>query len=175
VHRRIARAAAGAIATTIRRVLPLLPPEFDTGMLWATALSASYRTELRPEPPAAAQNLVAANLERYRIVTRLVASRHGDFEPVTDSTADCYRCGLSEYTRWQCRQVWRVRRLQGKTINLLRIMKAAFTFDGGVDYVLWKIERHSGIKVEPTPMLRRHPLLACWPTVWRLYRAGAFR
>jgi hypothetical protein len=67
------------------------------------------------------------------------------------------------------------RRAYGKAVCLLRLMKAAFTFEGGADYILWKIERHSGVRVEASPFQRRHPLLGGWGLLWRLYRQGAFR
>lgn len=175
-RRSIVDALATAIMIFTSRVLPLLPPRFDAETLWTLGLSASYRTELRPEPPGAAARLVEKNLARYRAVTQMAAELRAEFnttEPASDPVQ--FVATISNWQRWCGKQSWRVRRMQGKVINLLRIMKAAFTFDGGVDYVLWKIERHSGVKVEATPMLRRHPLLACWPTVWRLYRAGAFR
>jgi len=175
-RRRLVTALGGAVDTFITRVLPLLPAQFDAETLWTLGLSASYRTELRAEPPGSSTRLVEKNLARYRVVTRMTATRHPEIEDLTDESGEGELIAtISERRRWFCRQSWRVRRVQGKIINLLRIMKSAFTFDGGVDYVLWKIERHSGVKVEATPMLRRHPLLACWPTVWRLYRAGAFR
>lgn len=176
VRRRIVGALECAIATFAARVFPLLPPRFDAETLWTLGLSASYQTELRPEPPGAAARLVKENLARYRTVTRITAALHPEIEAAGYTAGPRqYRASISKSRRWICRHAWRTRRVQGKIINLLRIMKAAFTFDGGVDYVLWKIERHSGIKVEATPMLRRHPLLTCWPTLWRLYRAGAFR
>ncbi|MFT4564853.1 MAG: hypothetical protein ACI9BW_004623, partial [Gammaproteobacteria bacterium] len=139
-------------------------------------LSASYRTELRPEPGGASAALVQKNLERYRAVTDLLVDHEQGFVKVFGNAKPTqYRARISVSRRYAGRLAWRLRRVQGKLINLLRIMKAAFTFEGGVDYVLWKIERHSGVKIEATPLLRRHPLLTCWPTVWRLYRAGAFR
>ena len=54
-------------------------------------------------------------------------------------------------------------------------MKAAFTFNDALDYILWKIERHSGVYVEPTELQRRHPLLFSWGLLWRVYRKGGFR
>ncbi|MCA9474766.1 MAG: hypothetical protein KC563_03010, partial [Nitrospira sp.] len=59
--------------------------------------------------------------------------------------------------------------------SMLRLMKAAFTFQGGADYLIWKIERHSGVKVELTPTQRRHPIITGLVIFWRLYRQGAFR
>jgi hypothetical protein len=65
--------------------------------------------------------------------------------------------------------------LLGKILSALRLAKAVFTFDGGVEYILWKIERHSGVRAHTTPWQRRHPLLAAPGLAWRLYRRGAFR
>jgi len=175
-RKRIAQALCNAADTFIGRALPLMPDSFDAATLWTQALSASYQTELRPERPGSAARLVDMNRARYETVTRELSARLPELTcHESDGDVPTYTTEFSNLQRWRARQTWRVRRCQGKLINLLRIMKAAFTFDGGVDYVLWKIERHSGVRVEATPMLRRHPLLACWPTVWRLYRAGAFR
>jgi hypothetical protein len=40
---------------------------------------------------------------------------------------------------------------------------------------LWKIERHSGVRLPVSPWQRRHPLLASPVFLWRLYRVGAIR
>ncbi|HVR67505.1 MAG TPA: hypothetical protein VMT98_12735, partial [Verrucomicrobiae bacterium] len=68
-----------------------------------------------------------------------------------------------------------LRRWYGKLISVARLTKAVFTFDGGLDYILWKIERHSGVSATATDWQRRHPLLAAPGLAWRLYRRGAFR
>jgi len=60
-------------------------------------------------------------------------------------------------------------------LSTLRLAKAAFTFDGALEYLLWKIHRHSGIYLQPTPRQVRFPLLFAWPLLWRLWRQGAFR
>ena len=70
---------------------------------------------------------------------------------------------------------WRLRRYQGKLLSVLRLMKAAFTFTNGASYLLWKIERHSGVTIEVKPWQRRHPILASSVLFWKLYRKGAFR
>ncbi len=41
---------------------------------------------------------------------------------------------------------WPYRRFTGKLWSVARLLKAAFTFTGGADYIAWKIERHSGQK-----------------------------
>jgi len=58
---------------------------------------------------------------------------------------------------------------------VLRLAKAVFTFENGADYLAWKIERHTGVHIEVTPRLRRHPILLSPPVLWRLLRRGAVR
>ena len=65
-----------------------------------------------------------------------------------------------------------MRRWWGRLLNLLRLMKAAFTFRGGLDYAAWKIERHSGIKVELTDSDRAHPILTGLRLLMSVKRQG---
>ena len=61
------------------------------------------------------------------------------------------------------------------TRSVLRLFKAAFTFNEPLEYLLWKIERHSGLYIEPSDRQLRHPLIFAWPLLWKLKRQGAFR
>lgn len=70
---------------------------------------------------------------------------------------------------------WRLRRALGKLQNIARLIKAAFTFSGGADYLAWKIERHAGVALHLTPWQRRHPVLAAPSLLWRLWRQGAVK
>lgn len=70
---------------------------------------------------------------------------------------------------------WALRRYAGKILSILRLCKGAFTFEGGVDYLLWKVERHSGVAVTLSPWQRRHPILAAPRLLYQLYRRGAVR
>ena len=70
---------------------------------------------------------------------------------------------------------WWLRRIQGKLLSVLRLSKAALTFNEPLQYLLWKIERHTGIYIEPTPRQLRYPLIFAWPLLWKLRRRGAFR
>lgn len=71
--------------------------------------------------------------------------------------------------------IWPLRRIAGKALTILRLCKGAFTFEGGVDYLLWKVERHSGVAVPLRNWQRRHPLLAAPQLLYQLYRRGAIR
>ena len=70
---------------------------------------------------------------------------------------------------------WALRIAWGKWLSLLRLLKGLATFEGGLDYVAWKLERHTGRRVEIPPRVRRRPWLYVWPLVWRHWRRGTFR
>ena len=86
-----------------------------------------------------------------------------------------YRCEVGSGRRRLARLAWATRRAQGKLMSVLRLMKALFTFEGGLDYVAWKLERHSGQAIEIPARVRRYPLVFMWPFFWGLYRRGIFK
>ncbi|HVO24346.1 MAG TPA: hypothetical protein VMW56_12030 [Candidatus Margulisiibacteriota bacterium] len=169
----VARALANAVTTFVRRGLPLLPAPCSVQALWTTQLAWSYAAELRAERPAVAQQLYASAPERYARVTRAALARlpFPAAAEVVDGTlritAQCRAHGATA--------LWRIRCLWGKVLSLLRILKSALTQEGSVDYAIWKVERHSGLKIDPGWRQQRHPILALGAEVWRMYRKGAFR
>jgi hypothetical protein len=158
----IAQAVAGACAeatlTMLGNVLPLVQDGAE--VLWQRAFEETYRAELRSEGSARAIELVKADAERYRRVAALARRILGEG---TLASAEA------------CAAAWRRRRRTSKLLNLARLVKATFTFDGALDYVLWKVKRHSGVVLPVTDWQRRHPLLSAPVLAWRLYRLGAFR
>jgi hypothetical protein len=60
-------------------------------------------------------------------------------------------------------------------LGALRLLKAATTFDAGLDYIIEKVQGHSGVRVTVSEAERRHPILYAPRIALRLYRAGAFR
>jgi len=164
---------AQAVITLLDRALPSAPATGPASALWQRALPLSYATELRPESAARAGELTAANSAYYRRVTTLAAP--GLAHAVTLADDGDYRAHIAPGTRWRNRQAWRLRRLQGKLLTLARLSKALFTFDGGLDYAAWKLQRHTGEKIDIPERVRRYPLIFVWGMVWRLYRRGVFR
>jgi hypothetical protein len=176
VEDRVINALAQAAVTFITRVLPRVADRFSARQLWCRGLLLSYRTELRAERPDKVARLYDASSEHYDQITRAALAGVGypvEMEP--DLKPVSYRARIPLRVRWYSRFTWAVRSLQGKLFSILRLFKAWFTFRGGMDYILWKVERHSGVTVEVTPRLRRFPLLAVFVLSWRLYRRGAFR
>jgi len=157
---RVADACVEAVLTMLGNVRPLVQSN-DAEVLWCRAFEATYAAELRSETSDRATELVRLDLDRYRRVTApaLELLREQGGGPSADESA----------------ALWRKRRRVGKLLNLARLVKAAFTFQGALDYVLWKVRRHSGVELQVTEWQRRHPLLSAPVLAWRLYRRGAFR
>jgi hypothetical protein len=160
VSRAVADACAEATLTMLGNVLPLVDRDAGAEAIWRRAFEETYRAEVRSEGTDRAAELVGADAERYRRVYGLadqILARDALASPATAAAA------------------WRRRRRVSKLLNFARLVKASFTFDGAVDYVLWKVKRHSGVVLTVTDWQRRHPLLSAPVLAWKLYRRGAFR
>ncbi|MDT8437470.1 MAG: hypothetical protein RQ729_00500 [Wenzhouxiangellaceae bacterium] len=146
-----AQAAVHFAREASSRVEPKMPPS----AFWEQALRLTYGCELRPEPPGAAATLIGRDPEFWNELSERLP-------PLAAGS-------LSGRLRWPLRRIW------SRMLNILRLFKAAGTFANGIDYLSWKLERHSGIRVEPTERMRRHPRLAAWGLLFRLIRSGALR
>jgi len=167
---------ARAAETLIRRTMALAPPTIGALALWRSALELSYGTELRPESTGRADDLVTANADFYLQLSRALASRLGLVE-TGDGSTDSPVFGIRTTSRQVAitRLAWAVRRVTGKLLSPLRWLKAAATFDGGLDYAAWKLERHTGERIEIPEKVRQRPWLHVWGELWRLYRRGVLK
>jgi len=146
-----------ALETLAGRSLPLVDPGADWHGFWVRTLRLCYRAELRAEGGGRAEVLVAGHPDHYRELGTTVL---GD---------------LARGRRWPARLAWALRIVIGKPLSLARLIKGLYTFDGGLDYVAWKLERHTGKRVEIPERVRRRPLIFLWPLIFKLWREGMFR
>lgn len=174
--RELLQAMGQAVFSLITATVPVLPARFTARDLWEQGLTRSYRTELRAERSGRQAEIFGDDEPYYAQLTAAVLDhaplqvrREGDGDNVS------YVSDIGWTRRWLARAAWSLRALQGRLLHVLRLVKGLFTFSGGVDYVLWKLERHSGVRVEVSDRARKHPLIFGWGTIWRLYRRGAFR
>lgn len=151
---RIETALARAVATAADNGTALAGDDADPGRLWTVLFENTYRTELRSEHLDRAGQIVDADRDFYEAAVR----------PHTPGSGAGIRPGN-----------WGLRRIEGKLLSVARLMKAAFTFQGGTDYLAWKIARHSGVAIEVKPWQRRHPILAAVILLPKLYARGGFR
>jgi hypothetical protein len=177
VDEAVQRALTQAVLTFVRAALPLAPERFDGSALWTAMLSETYRCEVRAERDDAGAALVRHDPARYAEVTRLaLAALDKPAVSASDVSAEMrWHLRASARERRAARLAWRLRRIVGKSLFLLRILRNALIFEGGVDYVIWKVERHSGATVDPSWRESRFRLIALGAEVFRQYRRGAFR
>ena len=119
---------------------------------WRRAFALTYSAELRAERKGRSQSVVDAEPDRYRCFGEAAA-------PLVAGNAGR----------------WGRRRVEGKALSVLRLVKASATYAGGADYIAWKINRHAGTKILLKPWQKRHPLLAAISLLPRLLKSGAIR
>ncbi|UCC57210.1 MAG: hypothetical protein JSU75_05645 [Gammaproteobacteria bacterium] len=165
-----------AVRTFLERVLPRLPESGSIRDLWQQGLQLSYAAELRVEKSGRAAELADAASGYYVAATRkAVSSLRYPLRIEGDGKEAMYHANIGTASRLVSRISWPARQVQGKILSVLRLLKALFTFEGGLDYLAWKLERHSGQPVEIPERVRRYPLIFIWGLFWQLYRRGIFR
>jgi hypothetical protein len=168
-RRRLLRVCEQSVRTLVRRVAPMLQGSSTTEHFWTHGFSFTYRAELRAESASRVSTLFEHHAAYYSVLlARLADGQHLIAEP--DGR---YRAVSTSRSRALIG--WSLVIVLGKVLSIARLVKGALTFDDPLDYILWKIERHSGVSAEATTRQRRYPLIFAWPVIWRLYRQGAFR
>jgi hypothetical protein len=145
---RIERAALTAVDTFTDNSRGLDGAGAGVGALWREGLSRSYKAELRAEAP----DRVARLLESY-----------GDWPERVTLPADAPAPAGQEVA-------WKARAVLGGFLSVARLLKGALTFEGGVDYIAWKIGRHAGFQLPVKDWERRFPLIAAPILAGRYYR-----
>jgi hypothetical protein len=166
VGARIVRAVAYAAATAARFAAVLGPQQGTPSDFWLALFRQTYSAELRVEAPGRERQIIAFAPERFDALLPLAwqgagigHERHGEvYAPLVSA-----RDGRATLSAWWLRQ--RV----GKWLNVARLVKAAFTFDGAARYGLWKLQRHTGVDLPLTPWRERHPVLAAPGVMWRVW------
>jgi hypothetical protein len=169
----VADLVSEAVVTAARWAVALGPDTASAEDFWRALFARTYAAELRVEKSGRAQDIVGTAADRYHMLlplaleaadVRFNTSASGTLAPALDASQ------LHE-----ARRRWARRQRLGRPLNILRLLKAAFTFEGAMDYVVWKIERHRGVRIELSPWQRRFPLLAAPGLYWQLRRRGILR
>jgi len=167
-----------AQTTLMRNTQALVNQEFTAKELWTKGLWASYRTEFRAEKKKQrAAEITSQGLAHFRTACLRDASTLGwsHVERGADSKELVFRRTIQRGARTSARVTWWARNLQGRCLHVLRLAKAGLTFQGGIEYLMWKIERHSGVAVELSERTKKHPLIFGWWALWKVRRKGGFR
>jgi hypothetical protein len=154
---------SSAVTTLLRLTRAAISDEEASDPLdvWRTAFTFTYAAELRAERSSRPSALVDADPDRYAKLAEMAGWPGWS--------------GVGQATRNATRRRWRQLRWRGKTLTILRLMKASFTFANGIDYLAWKINRHAGTEIALKPWQRRWPLLGAVTLLPRLLARGAIR
>jgi predicted nucleotidyltransferase len=160
---------AQAVVRFLRTTVPVLGNgNFDSSALWSNGLSLTYAAELRPERHTRASQITTQNIADFSRLTNSSVPALSDV--LRQGPGGKYQCLATSTIRKQTIRRWQIRRWQGLLLSVLRLGKAVYTFRDCVDYAAWKIQRHTGITIEVTPALRRHPILFGFSVLWQLIK-----
>jgi len=155
-ERAAAQAVAAAVVTASRYAAALGPDAAPAEAFWLALFRRTYAAEFRVEGADRADTVIASGGDRYAAILPMAWREAGVGFAEEGGAMRPDKRGLPG---------WTLPSLAGKPLNVARILKAAFTFDGAARYAAYKIERHTGIGIAVTPFRERHPFLAA-PGAW---------
>ena len=161
-------ALVSAHVTTLSWVRPWLPHTFDVDTYARTLLRVSLRREIRPEPEGRSEALWRAQKDYlgtvYDILLRDLVTA-GELRTAGDGLyALCRPVSVRERLRIEA--YFRRSTLRATE----RWLKYMVTFDDWLDYIVHKVQRHTGEEIVLTPRERRLPIVFLWPRVVRYLR-----
>lgn len=165
-------ARAGAVAavtqagpTLLRLALPDVAQvsRTDARAVFEAGFAMTYRCELRAERKGRSGSIVDSAPGYYEALYQAAV---GD-----DAIDPAAAIGPVDEAATSRR--WRHLQRRGKALSVARLVKASFTYAGGIEYLAWKINRHAGTKITLRPWQRRHPLIAAILLVPRLIASRA--
>ena len=163
----VAEAVAAAVVTAASHAAVLGPAEASPEAFWEALFERTYNAELRVEAPGRSAAIVGHDPRHYRSLLPLAWATVGiGFS----SEAEALRPVVPADLRESLGGTWRRRAALGKVLNIVRLVKAAFTLRDAGSYALWKIERHTGGRIRATNWRRAHPFLAAPGVLWKLWR-----
>jgi hypothetical protein len=164
----VVEAVTQAARAAARFAAVLGPEHGPPDAFWGALFRQTYAAEFRVEARGREASILQAAPGRYAAMLPAAWAAEGiAFESVGGDLAP----RLDPAERQRILAAWRLRRRLGKPLNVARLVKAAFTFEGAARYAAWKIERHTGIHVPLTPWRERHVILASPGVLWRLWKA----
>ncbi len=150
-------AVTDACRTAARFAIALGPIGGAPLALWTALFQETYKAELRVEKAGREVSILTYDPDRYERVMEAVQGDEG--------------AAMAESERKRLQKAWSVRKALGKPLNVARLIKASFTFQGAARYAVWKIQRHTGVEVELTPWRERFPVLAAPGVLWKIWRS----
>jgi len=163
----VAKAVADGVATGAVWAQRLGPQSGTPTELWTALFRNTYGAELRVEDGSDRGNEIYEQAAGYFDEMLQPALEHAEGKQ--------HLKGWKTTPATDYAPAWKRKRFYGKFYNISRLIKATFTFDQKVEYVQWKVERHTGKPLELTAFQKRHLLIAAPRILWKLWRQGSIR
>lgn len=167
-HGAVAEALQHAARTAARLAVALGPERGTERAYWGALFRQTYKAELRVEKPGRENSILDLNPAHFAGL--LPAALAADSMPF-GIQGDLIAPDMPHFQRRAVLSWWAKRRRLGKLLNVARLVRATRTFDGAGRYAAWKVERHTGVKVDVTPWREAHPILSAPAVLWKVWRA----
>ena len=164
----VADALQNAARTAARLAVALGPERGTERAYWGALFRQTYKAELRVEKPGRENSILDLNPAHFAGLLPAALAADGMLFTVEgeDLVPD-----MPHFQRRAILSWWAKRRRLGKVLNVARLVRATRTFDGAGRYAAWKVERHTGVKVEVTPWREAHPILSAPAVLFRVWQA----
>jgi len=169
---RLIEALARCVVTFHRHTLHLIE-SCTIADFWSAGLRSTYADEIRSEKSTRGGSIFLENRSSFLARTRLALRVLAEFGTL-DERGNVHSQIPPAKKQTHRRKIHWMRPLK-KAVVVLRLFKAAFSFQGGLEYTLWKIERHSGVRLEVTDFQRHHPVLGGLALYRQAAKRGALR
>ncbi len=161
----VEKAIESARRTTLDWVAPDLPDRFDSAGYVRQLFRTSFRFEVRPESRGRADALSSAQAHRLVPIFKGVLDSLASLGHLTKHDGGAFSLAEPVLARRVLR--WRLFLEWSRVRATARWPKHAISFDGWLDYIVKKAERHSGEAIVLTPLERRFPFIFLWPRAFR--------
>lgn len=172
---RVRSALANCVRTFINSALPLTDNQKKCHWkdVWLEGFRHTYLDEWRSEGKDRSDQILNASAQSFK--KRLNLLFNDDRVEAYFIDDENIRIGFNPDHLKTQRLKRKVSRPLKKFVALMRLMKASFTFDNAMEYAAWKIERHSGHRVQLTQFQKKHAILGGAPLLFSLWRKGILK
>jgi hypothetical protein len=164
-----------AMLTNAHYTLAKMNTEFTLKEFILSLLALSYEGEVRIERDTKTLELFEAFKDFYTSVYSRILAEFSVHTGILIKTGENYKLNFSPEELEIRKHVLGRFIKKSRRLSVMRWPKSIYTFGNYVDYLLLKVERSKGIKIELTPLERRFPLIFGWRHFFRLLRKGMIK
>lgn len=173
IRNKMILSVSGAAPTLLNAALSHMEREVGVIDLWQSGFAMTYSAELRAERKDRPASVVEHDTERYETFGH--AALHHTMIPNEVRGGRVYLQPDPERRAKREKARWPELRRRGKMLTIARLAKATFTYQGGIDYLAWKVNRHAGTRITVRPWQRKWPIFGAIVLLPKLLARGAVR